>query len=279
MHDNINSKNIVRILMLGDLVGKTGRLLFARHASYLKKEFSLDGIMVNGENCADDGRGITPQDALFLQSQGADVITTGNHIWDKKTIIPFLEKSTLVLRPANLSFDCPGVGVTVVECNGHTIGVLNVMGRVFMPPVSNCPFLSSQKQIEKIKEKTNLIFIDFHAQATAEKVGLAYFLDGKVTAVVGTHTHTQTTDEQILPGGTAYVTDLGMCGSQHSVLGFSLKKNHLDIATGEKSQPETQAPYILCGVIVTADVQTGKALAIERIMKIDHEPLDCGKGE
>ena len=273
MHDDSNAKKeTVRIMMLGDVVGATGRALCARHIATIKEEHQIDCVIANGENAADDGKGIMPNDAQFLLSHGVDVITSGNHIWDKKEIIPFIEKNSMLIRPANYSFDAPGSGYTIKESAGILYGVINLMGRVFMPSSTDCPFLKAQELIFLLKEKTNIILIDMHAQATAEKMGLAYFLDGMVTAIVGTHTHTQTMDERILPSGTAYISDAGMIGSQHSILGYKVQ-SFKDQGMRVAKKVETMQPYCINGVIITADVATGKALAIERYAVIDTQQV------
>lgn len=267
---------VLRVLMLGDSIGKTGRALFARHAQSLKTDYSLDAIIINGENSGDTGVGITPEIAAFFKKHGADVVTGGNHSWDERSIIPYLEKHTNLIRPANFPESCPGVGMTFFPCKGFQIGVMNLMGRVFMQTVLDCPFMEAEKLLKKSASITPIMLVDFHAEATSEKLGLAYHLEGKVTAVVGTHTHTLTNDARILPGGTAYVTDLGMSGSLHSLLGFEMDpfvKNFLN-CMGEYGGVETQSPYIMTGVIITIDPLTGKALAIENFTKHDDQPLE-----
>jgi len=267
---------VIRVLMLGDIIGKTGRALFARHARTFKEELFLDAIIVNGENSGDSGVGITPEIAQFLRKHGADVITGGNHSWDEPSIFPYLNTHDYVLRPANFPSRCPGKGITFFACKGYSVGVMNLMGRVFMKPTLDCPFLEAEKLLRDSSSQTPLMFVDFHAEATSEKLGLAYFLEGKVTAVVGTHTHTLTNDARILPGGTAYVTDLGMSGSLHSLLGFESEPFVEGFMTGMGTHGGvvTTAPYIITGTIITADAVTGKALAIEPLAKIDTQPLE-----
>jgi metallophosphoesterase (TIGR00282 family) len=267
---------VLRVLMLGDSIGKTGRALFARHAHSLKTNYSLDAIIVNGENSGDKGVGITPEIVTFFKKHGADIVTSGNHIWDEKSIIPYLAKNNDLLRPANFPASCSGKGMTFFSCKGFQIGVMNLMGRVFMEPVLDCPFEKAENLLKESAKVTPIMLVDFHAEATSEKLGLAYYLEGKVTAVVGTHTHTLTNDARILPGGTAYVTDLGMSGSLHSLLGFEMKPFLEGFLTcmGQQGDVETQPPYIMSGVIITIDPLTGKALAIENFSKQDDQSLE-----
>lgn len=267
---------VLRVLMLGDLIGMTGRALFARHSAAIKAEYAIDAIIVNGENSTNSGCGITPEDAQFLKNHGADVITGGNHSWDEKSIFPYLNENDDLIRPANFPSRCPGKGMTFFSCKGYTIGVMNLMGRVFMSPVLDCPFLEAEKLLKQSSAVTPIMFVDFHAEATSEKLGLAYFLEGKVSAVVGTHTHTLTSDARIFPGGTAYITDLGMSGSLHSLIGFEMAPFIEGFITGMPSHGEvvTTPPYLMTGAIITVDPVTGKALAIESMIKKDFNELE-----
>lgn len=267
---------VLKVLMLGDSVGKTGRALFARHIQSIKTEHSIDAVIVNGENSGDEGVGITPEIVAFFKKQGADVVTSGNHIWDDKAILPYFEKNTDLLRPANFPRSCPGVGMTFFTCKGFQVGIMNLMGRVFMSPVLDCPFMEAENLLKESAAITPIMLVDFHAAATSEKLGITYFLEGKVTAVVGTHTHTLTNDARILPGGTAYISDLGMSGSLHSAGGFNAQGFLKKFMSGMKNKAvvETQPPYIMTGAIITIDPTTGKALAIEKIIKLDDQPLE-----
>ena len=266
--------NKLRILMLGDLVGKTGRDMFARHIPTLRANYSLDAVIINGENCA-DGKGITPHIVKFLQNNGVDIITSGNHIYDKKEILPYLDEYDTVLRPANYPDECPGKGMTFFMCKGFQVGVMNLMGRLYMPSHPNCPFLKALDLVEEAKKITPIMLIDFHAEATAEKIALATLLDGKVTAVVGTHTHVQTADAQILPKGTAFMSDLGMSGSLNSMIGAKKEQIIHRFLTQMPVRHEvaTDAPYVLSGAIITLDGPSGKALSIDTVYLIDNEPL------
>ena len=209
----------------------------------------------------------------FFRQNGADVITTGNHIWARKEIYSYLAENNDVLRPANFPSACPGTGITTFKCAGLTVGVINLQGRIFMKEMVDCPFKAAESLLTYLKYKTNIIFVDFHAEATSEKLGMAYFLDGRVSAVVGTHTHVQTADERILPGGTAYITDLGMAGALNSMIGMkkeSVLKTFLT-QMPSKFEVDTNAPAIMCAVLIDIDKSTGKALKIERIQVIDDE--------
>lgn len=266
--------NVLQVLLLGDLVGKTGRDLFARHSATLRTTYSLDAIIINGENCA-DGKGITPSIVKFLQDNGVDIITSGNHIFDKKDIFSFLDEHDTVLRPANYPDACPGKGITFFTCKGFQIAVINVMGRLYMPVHLNCPFKKALELVEEARTITPFILLDFHAETTAEKRTLGALLDGKVSAVVGTHTHVQTADAQILPQGTAYISDLGMSGSLNSMIGAKKEQILHRFLTQMPVRHEvaTDAPYVLSGVVVTLDSSTGKALSIETLYIVDEESL------
>jgi metallophosphoesterase (TIGR00282 family) len=255
----------MRILFIGDIVGKAGRQAVEGLLERCVADHRIDFTVANGENAA-GGMGITPVIASEFLDLGIDVLTSGNHIWAKKEIIPFLDEEERLLRPANYPDRVPGRGAGIFRLgNGKKIGVLNIEGRVFMRNLE-CPFRVSEKEVEKLKEQTSIILVDFHAEATSEKVALAWFLNGKVSAVVGTHTHVQTADERILSGGTAYITDVGMTGPLASVIGIrrqiALERfltqvpMKFDVATEEIE---------LQGVILDVDEQTGKSRSIERV--------------
>jgi metallophosphoesterase (TIGR00282 family) len=263
----------VRILLVGDVVGVPGRTMFQKHIDRIRQIYKIDGVIVNGENSGADGRGITPRIVEFFKHNGVNVVTTGNHIWHTRSIYSYLDQNHMVLRPANFPSGVPGVGVTTFTCQSVEIGVINVQGRVFMRDLLSCPFRTAESILTYLKHKTNIIFVDFHAEATSEKMGLAYFLDGKISGLVGTHTHVPTADERILPGGTGYITDLGMVGSQNSMLGMKKEPIIQQLLTQMpvKFVVETQAPFILNGVWMEVDIQTGKTVAIERVQVIDHD--------
>lgn len=260
----------MRILFIGDIVGKPGRKAIAELLDDVIENYRVDFTIANGENAA-GGMGITPDVAIELMGQGIDLLTSGNHIWAKKEIIPFLDKEERILRPANYPPHVPGRGTGIFQTKrGEKIGVINLEGRVFMKHLE-CPFRTGEREIEVLKRETPIIFVDFHAEATSEKVAMGWFLDGKVTAVLGTHTHVQTSDEKILDGGTAYITDVGMTGPLDSVIGIKkqIAVNRLltqipwkfDVATDEIEMQ---------GVVIEIDPSTGKAKEIQRV-KI---PLD-----
>lgn len=277
MHDNM-----IRVLFMGDLVGIPGRALLKKHIVALKKKYAIDFTIVNGENSASDGRGITPRIVTFFKEHGADVVTTGNHIWAKKDIVPFIGQQKFLLRPANFPTSCPGTGVTLMPLSGgYTIGVINVQGRVFMRELVDCPLRTVESALTYLRTQTNMIFIDIHAETSSEKIGLASYFDGRVSAVVGTHTHVQTADERILPGGTAFITDAGMGGALHSMIGMNkeilLRQQLTQMPV--KFEVETRAPYQLCGVVVSIDPTTGKAQNIERVRLIDPDFLDLDDPE
>lgn len=260
----------LRILFLGDIVGKTGRAMFQKHIGRMRRELSIDAVIVNGENSS-HGRGITSRVMKFFKHNGVDIVTSGNHVWHNKEIYPYLDQNRDLLRPANYPSGCPGVGVTTFTCKGYEIGIINLQGRVFMRDHVECPFRTAESILTYLREKTPCIFVDFHAEASSEKMGLAYFLDGKVSAVLGTHTHVQTADERILPGGTAYITDLGMAGSWNSMIGMMKEQviqrfiNQLPV----RFTVDTELPIIMTGALVDVDPTTGKALDIQSIKVVD----------
>jgi 2',3'-cyclic-nucleotide 2'-phosphodiesterase len=254
------------VLLLGDVFGQPGcRALFVGLKG-LRKEHRADMVVVNGENAAADGFGITPEIAGQLFSSGADVITTGNHIWQKREVLGYLDSEERILRPANYPPGVAGHGTVVVDVKGTAVGVINLQGRVRMGSL-DCPFRTAADLVRKLKEKAKIILVDFHAEAPDEKEALASYLDGQVTFIGGTHTHVQTADERIYPGGTGYITDLGMTGPTESVIGCSL-----DISL---RRSETQMPLkmevadnsaSIQGVKVEIDRESGHTLTIERLM-------------
>ena len=268
-------KSSIRVLLLGDVVGATGRSMFKKHIKAVKAEHDIDFVIVNGENSCNNGRGINPRIVNFFKEHGADVITSGNHIWDQYEIQAYLKTHADLLRPANFPAACPGSGVTVVDCHGVMVGVINVQGRVFMREHTDDPFKAVDAILNSIASKTQVILIDFHAEATAEKLAMAFYVDGRVSAIVGTHTHIPTSDERILPGGTAYVTDLGMAGSFNSMIGMT-KESVLPtflMQMPSRFVVDTHPPVVMSGVWVEIDTQTGKALRIERVRVLDEDLL------
>lgn len=261
----------IRILCLGDVVGVPGRALFQKHINRLRQELNIDAVVVNGENCAADGRGITPRIMSFFRHHKVAVVTSGNHIFQKRDIYHYLTEHKDLLRPINFPASCPGSGVTMFSVGDITVGVINVQGRIFMREFVSCPFRAVESALTYLKSRTNIVLIDMHAEATSEKVGMALYFDGQVSAVVGTHTHVQTADERILPGGTAFITDLGMSGALQSMIGMKKEVVLHNMLTQMpmKFEVETKGPMILTGALVEIDSATGKATQIERVKVLD----------
>ncbi len=254
----------MRILMVGDVVGRTGRYFFMEQTPELKQARGIDMVVVNGENAA-HGKGLTP--AIFdeLIKGGADVVTSGNHIWDNSNVLKIIDTEPFLLRPANYPEDTPGKGFCIFPVGKKKIGVVNLSGRTFMPPL-DCPFRLGEKIVTFLEKQCDVILVDFHAEATSEKLALANYLDGRLTAVVGTHTHVQTADEQILPKGTAYITDLGMVGAEHSILGIEVEPVINKFLTGRPSRFEVaEGAAVYCAVLIDIDDTTNKAVRIERL--------------
>jgi len=264
----------LRLLFLGDIVGKTGRALFQKHSARIRRELEIDAVIVNGENSA-HGRGITSKNMKFFKHNGVDVVTSGNHVWQNKEIYSYLNENKDLLRPANYPSACPGVGVTTFSCKGKEVGVINLQGRVFMRDHVECPFKTAESILTYLKNKTNIIIVDFHAEASSEKMGLAYTLDGKVSAVIGTHTHVLTADERILPGGTAYITDVGMAGSLNSMIGVTKEAviRHLLTQMPARFEVDTKPPFSMTGVLIDIDMTTGNATDIKRFQLVDEDDL------
>lgn len=259
----------MKILIVGDVFGRAGRRTFAEFTPKIKAEKNIDVVVVNGENAA-HGKGLTVATFNELLSNGADVITTGNHVWDNKEIFEIIDREPFLIRPANFPEGTPGNGFCIFPYRAKNIGVINVMGRTFMTPM-DCPFICAEKIVAQMKNQCDIILIDFHAEATSEKMALAYFLDGKVTAVVGTHTHVQTADERILPQGTAYITDLGMVGVLDSAIGMELESVIEKFITCRQNKfaVAEKGTCIYSAVIVEIDDATNKAKNIERIKIIN----------
>jgi metallophosphoesterase (TIGR00282 family) len=256
----------LNILFIGDVVGKGGRRALADLLPLVMRE-GVDFVIVNGEN-ASGGIGITPQTAEQLLDRGVDVITSGNHIWKKKDVIPFLEEEPRILRPANYPPGAPGRGGrTYIAANGTKVGVLNLEGRIFMSALES-PFKTAEEQVSLLRKETNVIIVDFHAEATSEKMALGWFLDGEVSAVLGTHTHVQTADERVLPGGTAYITDVGMTGPCDSVIGIKKEIALERFLTMMPNKFETAGGRVeLQGVIVEVDERSGRSAGIHRVKR------------
>jgi 2',3'-cyclic-nucleotide 2'-phosphodiesterase len=259
----------VKVLFIGDIFGEPGRRALARAVPRMVGQRQIDIVIGNGENAA-GGFGITPELAEELFDLGLAVITTGNHAWDKREILDYFPREPRLLRPANYPDGVPGHGSVVVEsAGGEKLGVLQLMGRAYMPTL-DCPFQVAKKELAALKKRTAAVIVDMHAEATSEKMAMGHYLDGEVVAVVGTHTHVQTADDQILPKGTAYQTDIGMTGPLHSVIGVKKELAIEKFLTGMPRRFEVASgPSIFCAVLLELDARIGKALSIERIRIVD----------
>jgi metallophosphoesterase (TIGR00282 family) len=255
----------MRILFVGDIFGKPGREVARRAIPALVDQRGIDFVIANVENTA-AGFGVTGDIADVILGYGVDAMTSGNHVWDKKEVLEYMPRQPRLLRPANFPAGAPGRGSYLGRTRtGEPIGVLNLMGRVFMAPLDD-PFAVALREIENLRAKSRVIFVDFHAEATSEKVAMGWHLDGKVTAVVGTHTHIQTADDRILPKGTAYLTDAGMTGPFDSVIGVSVEPALSRFLNGMPAKFDAATgPARLNAVLVTADPATGRATSIERL--------------
>ncbi len=259
----------MRIMFIGDIVGKGGRETLVELLPRLKRKYQPLFTIANGENAA-GGRGITPSIAKSFYEAGVQGITLGNHTWDNREVFEFIDEDTKIARPANYPPGTPGVGLRYIKANQTELAIINLMGRTFLPPL-DCPFRVVEEMLPQVRQRTPFIFVDFHAEATSEKQAMGWFLDGKVSAVVGTHTHVQTGDARVLPKGTAYMTDVGMVGPYDSILGMEteavLKKFltqlpvRFEVAGGRNQ---------LNAVIIDLQPQTGKALKIKPI-RIDQD--------
>ena len=261
------------MLFIGDIVGEPGRRAVKTLVPSLRQDRGLDFVIANGENAA-GGSGITPRIADEIFASGVDVITTGDHLWDQKEVVQLLADESRFLRPLNYPSGTPGRGSGLFTLSNPShlagppvrIGVLNVQGRTFMQPPLDNPFPAGRDAVKSLRQQTPLIFVDFHAEATSEKIAFARFLDGQVSAVIGTHTHVQTADEQIFPGGTAYLTDAGFTGPHESVLGREIEPVIQRFLTSMPQRFEVAKERVLLhGVIIELDQATGRALKIERI--------------
>jgi metallophosphoesterase (TIGR00282 family) len=254
----------MRILFIGDIFGRPGRDLVRRGLRPLVTLHEADLVVANVENAA-GGFGITREIGDEILACGVDVMTSGNHVWDKKEALPYIGAEPRLLRPANYPAGAPGRGAFVARtADGRLAGIVNVMGRVFMQPLDD-PFAAVKREIDSMAPQVRVVIVDFHAEATSEKIAMGWFLDGKATAVIGTHTHVQTADERVLPGGTAYITDAGMTGPHDSIIGTEIQPALGRFLTGLPSrfEPATGNPR-LNAVLVTADDASGRAVGVER---------------
>lgn len=265
----------MRLIFIGDIVGKPGRQIVARRIARLRETWRPDVIIANAENSA-GGLGTTPETLIELKKLGIDGFTMGNHTWRKKVLIPAMPDFPELVRPANFPPGMPGAGHTIIPLpDGRKLGLLNLIGRIYMEPL-DCPFRAADALLPELHRETNAILVDMHAEATSEKIAMGWHLDGRCSAVIGTHTHVQTADDWIMPGGTAYITDAGMCGPIRSVIGtdkdvvvnrfISGMPERFDVARG---------PALLSAVFIELDDTTGRAAAIERILIRD--PLEKSK--
>ena len=256
---------MLTVLFLGDVVGEPGRRAVIARLPELKAKYALDFIIVNGENAA-GGRGITGKITIDLLRAGVSVVTTGDHIWDQKDIMPFLDLEPRLLRPLNYPIGAPGNGSIVLDTAKGKVGVINVQARTFMQPILENPFRAVQAAVSKIREETANIIVDAHGETTSEKIALGRFLDGKVSAVIGTHTHVQTADEQIFPGGTAFLCDAGMCGPVNSILGRAIEPiMNRFVSNLPASFPVAAGEVRLRGALIEIDETTGRAVRITRV--------------
>lgn len=263
----------MKILFVGDVVGSLGRDMIKEYVPKLKEKYHPQITIINGENAA-GGKGITEKIYRGFLEVGAQAVTLGNHTWDNKEIFDFIDDAQYLIRPANFPEGNPGKGLTYVKFNSELLAVINLQGRTFMPDI-DCPFRKADELINEARKKTPLIFVDFHGEATSEKQAIGWYLDGKVTAVVGTHTHVQTADNRILPGGTAYISDVGMTGPYDGILGVEkeavLKRflTSLPVRFEVPKEGRTQ----LSAVLIEVDNKTGKASKIDRILINDDHPF------
>ncbi|HBQ30480.1 MAG TPA: TIGR00282 family metallophosphoesterase [Mitsuokella multacida] len=257
-------------MLVGDVIGRSGRRAFCKITPRLRKEKDIDVVIVNGENSA-GGKGFTRKSLDELYRGGADIVTSGNHVWDKRDVLEFIDQEPFLIRPANYPGDAPGKGWDRYPFKAKNIGVMNLSGRAFMPPLDD-PFQKVEELLREMRDECDIVFLDFHAETTSEKTAMGYYLDGRVNGVVGTHTHVQTADERILPHGTAYITDLGMVGPRDSVLGV---KTDLILERFTTAMPVrfdvADGPCVYSAVIVTIDDATNETRAIERLLLQEDE--------
>jgi 2',3'-cyclic-nucleotide 2'-phosphodiesterase len=265
---------MLTILFLGDVVGEPGRSAVIANLARLKESHAVDFVIVNGENAA-GGRGITPKITIDLLRAGASVITTGDHVWDQKEIYSFIDTEPRLLRPINYPPGAPGNGSIILETAKGKVGVIDVQMRTFMQPILENPFPAVQKAVAAMRPETPVIFVDAHGETTSEKIAIGRFLDGKVSAVIGTHTHVQTADEQIFPGGTAFLCDAGMCGPVNSILGRAVEPIVSRFISNLPALfPVAKGEVRLCGALVSIDEITGRAVSITRVNELIADTAD-----
>lgn len=256
---------MLTILFLGDVVGEPGRNAVIARLPELKERHAIDFTVVNGENAA-GGRGITGKITIDLLRAGVSAITTGDHVWDQKDVLSFIETEPRLLRPVNYPDGAPGHGSIVLETAKGKVGVINVQCRTFMQPILENPFRAAERAVTKMREETPIIIVDVHGETTSEKIAMGRFLDGRVSAVLGTHTHVQTADEQIFPGGTAFLCDAGMCGPIQSILGRAIDPiMNRFVSNMPASFPVAAGEVRLRGALIEIDEKNGRALRIARV--------------
>ncbi|NMD69551.1 TIGR00282 family metallophosphoesterase [Bacillus sp. DNRA2] len=263
----------MRILFVGDVVGSPGRDMVKEYVPKLKEKYRPTITIINGENAA-GGRGITEAIYRSFLEVGAQAVTLGNHTWDNREIFEFIDKAKYLVRPANFPEEVPGKGITYLKINQDEVAIINLQGRTFMPAI-DCPFKKADELVEEARKRTPIIFVDFHAEATSEKQAIGWYLDGRISAVVGTHTHVQTADDRILPGGTAYISDVGMTGPYDGILGVekdAVLKRFLTSLPSRFEVPK-EGRTLLSAVMIDIDKKTGKAKKIERILINDDHPF------
>ncbi|MDA5107293.1 MULTISPECIES: TIGR00282 family metallophosphoesterase [Brevibacillus] len=262
----------MKLLFIGDIMGAPGRDIVKAYLPLLKRKYQPTFLVANGENAA-HGRGITEKIAKELFEGGVQAITLGNHAWDNKEIYEFIDSEPRLIRPANFPAGAPGQGITYIKQPEGELAVINLQGRSFLPPLE-CPFQTADKLVEQARKRTKYIFVDFHAEATSEKQALAWYLDGRVSAVVGTHTHVQTADERVLPQGTGFLCDVGMCGPMNGILGMEREAVIRKFLTQLPVRFEVAGePAQLNAVLITLDKATGHAKKLERIRIDDDHPF------
>jgi metallophosphoesterase (TIGR00282 family) len=267
------SPSKLNILFISDIVGSYGREVVRSVLPDLKKELAVDLTVANGENSA-HGYSITEKIYHDLLDHGIDAVTMGNHVWEKKEVVAKIDTFDRLVRPANYPPTVPGRGHIVLDCQGVKVGIVNLLGRVFMNCV-DCPFQIADRIIPQVRSEAKVIVVDFHGEATSEKTAIGLYLDGKVSAVLGTHTHVMTADERILPGGTAFISDAGMCAARDSVIGMKKEQIMKRFLTQlpEKFEPADSGPGVFNAILLSVDTATGKALEIKRISRLT-EPLN-----
>ncbi len=267
----------MKLLFIGDVMGPPGQRAIAAHIARLRKQHSLDLVVANAENIA-GGNGVTKETAESLFALGVDVLTNGNHAWDKREALDYIRTEPRLLRPHNYPDGTPGSGWYIVTTrSGHKVGILNLLGTTFMQPVLSCPFACAERTLAQRPADVKMVFVDMHAETTSEKMAMGWYLDGRVSAVVGSHTHVPTADERILPKGTGFLTDVGMSGCYESVIGLKTEQSlqrfvqklpaRFEIAEGEGT---------LCAALLDLDDQTGRCRYIERIRLREHEAMETG---